>query len=285
MISAVNDYTIYAIGAPIILCLIISEIIISSKRGLQYYNYKDSLGSIGLITGNVMVNIMSKGMIIAFYLYLYQFRLFDFSVFGSIWIEILLTLLAIDFIYYWFHRTSHHVRFFWAIHMNHHSSEEMNFLVALRQAWFNPFFRVSFFFVLPLIGFNPLLTLIVGAASTLWAVIQHTKMIGKLGPLEWIFVTPSAHRVHHGVNDEYMDKNFGNLFIVWDRMFGTYQPEEESVIYGLKKNVKTSNPLKITLFTWREIFKDFANSIDGKDKIKSIFGSPDWEPREFKAKI
>ncbi|MAJ29939.1 MAG: fatty acid hydroxylase [Gammaproteobacteria bacterium] len=285
MISAVNDYTIYAIGAPIILCLIISEIIISSKRGLQYYNYKDSLGSIGLITGNVMVNIMSKGMIIAFYLYLYQFRLFDFSVFGSIWIEILLTLLAIDFIYYWFHRTSHHVRFFWAIHMNHHSSEEMNFLVALRQAWFNPFFRVSFFFVLPLIGFNPLLTLIVGAASTLWAVIQHTKMIGKLGPLEWIFVTPSAHRVHHGVNDEYMDKNFGNLFIVWDRMFGTYQPEEESVIYGLKRNVKTSNPLKITLFTWREIFKDFANSIDGKDKIKSIFGSPDWEPREFKAKI
>ena len=283
MISAVTDYTIYAIGAPIILCLIISEIIISSKRGLQYYNYKDSLGSIGLITGNVMVNIMSKGMIIAFYLYLYQFRLFDFSVFGSIWIEILLTLLAIDFIYYWFHRTSHHVRFFWAIHMNHHSSEEMNFLVALRQAWFNPFFRVSFFFVLPLIGFNPLLTLIVGAASTLWAVIQHTKMIGKLGPLEWIFVTPSAHRVHHGVNDEYMDKNFGNLFIVWDRMFGTYQPEEESVIYGLKRNVKTSNPLKITLFTWREIFKDFANSIDGKDKIKSIFGSPDWEPREFKA--
>ena len=238
MISAVTDYTIYAIGAPIILCLIISEIIISSKRGLQYYNYKDSLGSIGLITGNVMVNIMSKGMIIAFYLYLYQFRLFDFSVFGSIWIEILLTLLAIDFIYYWFHRTSHHVRFFWAIHMNHHSSEEMNFLVALRQAWFNPFFRVPFFFVLPLIGFNPLLTLIVGAASTLWAVIQHTKMIGKLGPLEWIFVTPSAHRVHHGVNDEYMDKNFGNLFIIWDRMFGTYQPEEESVIYGLKRNVK-----------------------------------------------
>ena len=283
MISAVTDYTIYAIGAPIILCLIVSEIIISSKRGLQYYNYKDSLGSIGLITGNVMVNIMSKGMIIAFYLYLYQFRLFDFSVFGSIWIEILLTLLAIDFIYYWFHRTSHHVRFFWAIHMNHHSSEEMNFLVALRQAWFNPFFRVPFFFVLPLIGFNPLLTLIVGAASTLWAVIQHTKMIGKLGPLEWIFVTPSAHRVHHGVNDEYMDKNFGNLFIIWDRMFGTYQPEEDSVIYGLKRNVKTSNPLKITLFTWREIFKDFANSIEGKDKIKSIFGSPDWEPRELKA--
>ena len=277
-----NDYMIYAIGAPIVLFLIVLEITISALKGLKYYNFKDSLGSIGLITGNIVINIITKGLIIAFYLYLYQFRLFDFSMLGSIWVEILLTVLAIDFIYYWFHRISHHVRFFWAIHMNHHSSEEMNFLVALRQAWFNPIFRVPFFFILPLIGFNPLLTLIVGAASTLWAVIQHTKMIGKLGPLEWIFVTPSAHRVHHGVNDEYMDKNFGNLFIIWDRMFGTHQPEEESVIYGLKRNVKTSNPFEITLFTWREIFMDFTKSKDGKDKIKSIFGSPDWEPRELK---
>ncbi|MDC0225764.1 sterol desaturase family protein [Gammaproteobacteria bacterium] len=277
-----NDYMIYAIGAPIILFLIVLEITISALKGLKYYNFEDSLGSIGLITGNIVVNIITKGLIIAFYLYLYQFRLFDFSILGSIWVEILLTVLAIDFIYYWFHRTSHRVRFFWAIHMNHHSSEEMNFLVALRQAWFNPIFRVPFFFILPLIGFNPLLTLIVGAASTLWAVIQHTKMIGKLGPLEWIFVTPSAHRVHHGVNDEYMDKNFGNLFIIWDRMFGTHQLEEESVIYGLKRNVKTSSPFKITLFTWREICKDFTISKDGKDKIKSIFGSPDWKPRELK---
>ena len=277
-----NDYMIYAIGAPIILFLIVLEITISTLKGLKYYNFKDSLGSIGLITGNIVVNTITKGLIIAFYLYLYQFRLFDFSMLGSIWVEILLTVLAIDFIYYWFHRTSHHVRFFWAIHMNHHSSEEMNFLVALRQAWFNPIFRVPFFFILPLIGFNPLLTVIVGAASTLWAVIQHTKMIGKLGPLEWIFVTPSAHRVHHGVNDEYMDKNFGNLFIIWDRMFGTHQLEEESVIYGLKRNVKTSNPFKITLFIWREICKDFTISKDGKDKIKSIFGSPDWEPRKLK---
>ena len=260
MINTVTDYTIYIIGAPIILCLIILEIIISAKKGLKYYKYQDSLGSIGLIIGNVIINLMTKGVIIAFYLFLYQFRLFDFSIFGSIWIEIILTLLSIDFIYYWFHRTSHHVRFFWAIHMNHHSSEEMNFLVALRQAWFNPIFRVPFFFILPLIGFNPLLTLIVGAASTLWAVIQHTKMIGKLGPLEFIFVTPSAHRVHHGVNDEYMDKNFGNILIIWDKIFGTYQAEEEQVVFGLKRNVKTSNPFIITVFTWKEILEDFGNS-------------------------
>ena len=277
----ISDYTIYAIGAPIILSLIVIEVIISNLRKLDYYNLSDSLGSLGLIIGNILINIMTKGLIIVFYLYLYQFKFFDLSSLGSIWLEALLTLFAIDFIYYWFHRTSHHVRFFWAIHMNHHSSEEMNFLVSLRQAWFNPLFRVPFFLILPLLGFNPFLTLAVGAASTIWAVIQHTKMIGKLGPLEKIFVTPSSHRVHHGINENYMDKNFGNLFIIWDRIFGTYQAEEERVIFGLKRNIKSSNPFKITTFTWHEIFKDFSNSIHIKDKLKSIFGAPEWKPQQF----
>ena len=155
----ISDYTIYAIGAPIILSLIVIEVIISNLRKLDYYNLSDSLGSLGLIIGNILINIMTKGLIIVFYLYLYQFKFFDLSSLGSIWLEALLTLFAIDFIYYWFHRTSHHVRFFWAIHMNHHSSEEMNFLVSLRQAWFNPLFRVPFFLILPLLGFNPFLTL------------------------------------------------------------------------------------------------------------------------------
>ena len=277
----ISDYTIYAIGAPIIVSLIVIEVIISNLRKLDYYNLSDSLGSLGLIIGNILINIMTKGLIIVFYLYLYQFKFFDLSSLGSIWLEALLTLFAIDFIYYWFHRTSHHVRFFWAIHMNHHSSEEMNFLVSLRQAWFNPLFRVPFFLILPLLGFNPFLTLAVGAASTIWAVIQHTKMIGKLGPLEKIFVTPSSHRVHHGINENYMDKNFGNLFIIWDRIFGTYQEEEERVIFGLKRNIKSSNPFKITTFTWHEIFKDFSNSIHIKDKLKSIFGAPEWKPQQF----
>ena len=163
--------------------------------------------------------------------------------------------------------------------MNHHSSEEMNFLVSLRQAWFNPIFRVPFFFIMPLIGFNPLLTFVVGAASTLWAVIQHTKTIGKLGPLEWFMVTPSAHRVHHGVNDGYLNKNFGNLFIIWDRMFGTYAEEHETVIYGLTNNVKTSNAIKITAFSWIGFVNDFKRSSSFSEKFLSFFGSPEWQPK------
>lgn len=274
----VTEYTVYAIGAPIVIALILIEGLISSSKKLGYYKHSDSMGTIGLIVGNVIVNLLTKTSILGFYLFLYQFRLFDIST-GSLWIQIILTLIVIDFVYYWFHRTSHRVRFFWGIHMNHHSSEEMNFLVSLRQAWFNPLFRLPFFFILPLIGFDPLLTFVVGAASTLWAVIQHTQTIGKLGPLEWFMVTPSAHRVHHGINVEYLNKNFGNLFIVWDRIFGTYAEEKEEVIFGLTNNVKTFNPFRITAFSWIQFVNDFKASNNLSDKFMSFFGSPEWSPR------
>ena len=273
----VTEYTVYAVGAPIVIALILIESLVSSSKKLGYYKRGDSIGTIGLIIGNVIVNLLTKTSILGFYLFLYQYKLFDISSL-SLWTQVISTLMVIDFIYYWFHRTSHRVRFFWGIHMNHHSSEEMNFLVSLRQAWFNPLFRVPFFFILPLIGFNPFLTFIVGAASTLWAVIQHTQTIGKLGPLEWVMVTPSAHRVHHGVNEEYLNKNFGNLFIIWDRIFGTYAEEKEAVIFGLTNNVKTFNPLRITVFSWVQFINDFKQSKSLRGKFMSFFGSPEWSP-------
>ena len=273
----VTEYTVYAVGAPIVIALILIESLVSSSKKLGYYKRGDSMGTIGLIIGNVIVNLLTKTSILGFYLFLYQYKLFDISSL-SLSIQVISTLMVIDFIYYWFHRTSHRVRFFWGIHMNHHSSEEMNFLVSLRQAWFNPLFRVPFFFILPLIGFNPFLTFIVGAASTLWAVIQHTQTIGKLGPLEWVMVTPSAHRVHHGVNEEYLNKNFGNLFIIWDRIFGTYAEEKEAVIFGLTNNVKTFNPLRITVFSWVQFINDFKQSKSLRGKFMSFFGSPEWSP-------
>ena len=273
----VTEYTVYAVGAPIVIALILIESLVSSSKKLGYYKRGDSMGTIGLIIGNVIVNLLTKTSILGFYLFLYQYKLFDISSL-SLSIQVISTLMVIDFIYYWFHRTSHRVRFFWGIHMNHHSSEEMNFLVSLRQAWFNPLFRVPFFFILPLIGFNPFLTFIVGAASTLWAVIQHTQTIGKLGPLEWVMVTPSAHRVHHGVNEEYLNKNFGNLFIIWDRIFGTYAEEKEAVIFGLTNNVKTFNPLRITVYSWVQIINDFKQSKSLRCKFMSFFGSPECSP-------
>jgi sterol desaturase/sphingolipid hydroxylase (fatty acid hydroxylase superfamily) len=165
--------------------------------------------------------------------------------------------------------------------MNHHSSEEMNFVVSLRQAWFAPFAKVIFFMPLPLIGFDPLITVVVGIASTLWGVVGHTQWINKLGPLEYIFVTPSHHRVHHGSNDQYIDKNFGNLLIIWDKFFGTFESEDEKVIYGIKENVKTFNPFKITFMLWIKMYEESKSAVGLKEKFLSFFGTLEWKPKKL----
>ena len=158
----------------------------------------------------------------------------------------------------------------WAVHMNHHSSEEMNFTVALRQAWFGPITKVPFFFILPIIGFDPFITALAGVAATMWGVTGHTQVIKTLGPLEYIFVTPSSHRVHHGSNPEYIDKNYGNMFIIWDRLFGTFAKEDSKVIFGITNNVKTFNPVKITFMNWLQIVKDFSNSSNFNEKLNLL---------------
>jgi sterol desaturase/sphingolipid hydroxylase (fatty acid hydroxylase superfamily) len=271
-----TDIDLYTFGFPIIVVMIIAETIYSKINNLSLYKLNDSMAGFGLLAGNIVVNIGTKGAILFFYFYLYEFRIFtinDLISTTALWI---LTFVAIDFVYYWYHRFSHRVRFMWAVHMNHHSSEEMNFTVALRQAWFGPITKVPFFFILPIIGFDPLITALAGVAATLWGVTGHTQVIKTLGPLEYILVTPSSHRVHHGSNPEYIDKNYGNMFIVWDRLFGTFAKEESKVIFGITENVKTYNPVKITFMNWLKIIEDFGNSANHNDRFKSIFGPPEW---------
>ena len=221
--------------------------------------------------------LLTKGLIFGFYLYLFQFSVFNLSDFLPFWTVFLLSFFIIDFTFYWYHRASHRVRVLWAIHMNHHSSEEMNFLVAFRQAWFNPFSKVPFFLFLPLFVLDPTITVLAGAVSTLIGVLGHTQIVDKLGPLEYIFNTPSHHRVHHGSNPEYIDKNYGNLFIIWDKMFGTFEPEVAPVIYGIKDNVNTYNPIKITFRDWISLGKDIRNSRSIKEALSYIVNPPDWK--------
>ena len=158
--------------------------------------------------------------------------------------------------------------------MSHHSSEEMNFAVSFRQAWFGPVSKIPFFMILPLIGFDPTIVAVAGVVSTLWGIVGHTQIIGKLGPLELIFNTPSHHRVHHGSNKQYIDKNYGNLLIIWDRFFGTYQKEEDKVIYGLTEDLCTNNPIEITFHTWREILEEIRRAKSWNQIIKIILGPP-----------
>ena len=272
--TAISVNEVYAIGAPIVLAMIFFEILVSNFQNQNFYKRSDTLCTIGLLLGNIIVAFAIKGTVLAFHIYLYQFRAFDFVNQIPIWALWIITFISIDLVFYIYHRMSHRIRFLWAIHLSHHSSEEMNFAVSFRQAWFGPISKIPFFMVLPLLGFDPTIVAVAGVISTLWGIVGHTQVIGKLGPLEWIFNTPSHHRVHHGSNKQYIDKNYGNLLIIWDRMFGTFEPEQEEVKFGLVNNVNTFNPVKVTFIAWVSMINELKQKNSLSEVIKVIFGPP-----------
>ena len=265
---------VYAIGAPIVLAMILIEVLFSSAYNKNLYRKNDTLCTIGLLSGNIFMVFALKGLTLALHFYLFQFKIFNLQELMPVWIIWIATFILIDLVFYIYHRISHRVNFLWAIHMSHHSSEEMNFAVSFRQAWFGPISKIPFFMILPLIGFDPTIIAVAGVVSTLWGIVGHTQIVGKLGPLEWIFNTPSHHRVHHGSNEEYIDKNYGNLLIIWDRMFGTFEPERAPVKYGLVNNVDTFNPVKITFMEWSKIFEDLYKAKNFRHASRLFFGPP-----------
>ena len=265
---------VYLIGLPIVIVFILIEVLFSSLNNKKLYRKNDTLCTIGLLTGNILMVFLVKGITLAIHIYLYQYRILDLSSLIPIWMMWILAFVLIDLVFYFYHRVSHRSRFLWAVHMSHHSSEEMNFAVSFRQAWLGPISKIPFFIFLPIVGIDPTIIAIAGVISTLWGIVGHTQIIKNLGPFEYIFNTPSHHRVHHGSNKQYIDKNYGNLLIVWDRMFGTFEPEKESVKYGLVKNVKTFNPIKITFMEWSYILKDIKNSNNIKESLYLFFGPP-----------
>ena len=265
---------VYAIGVPIVMAMIFAELLISNWQNNKYYKKEDTLCTIGLLAGNIIVAFSIKGLILAFHFYLYQFKAFDLASIlplSAMWV---LTFIMIDFVFYIYHRMSHRVRFLWAIHLSHHSSEEMNFAVSFRQAWFGPISKIPFFMVLPLLGFDPTIIAVAGVMSTLWGIVGHTQIVGKLGFIEWVFNTPSHHRVHHGSNKQYIDKNYGNLLIIWDRIFGTFEPEEEPVRFGLVNNVNTYNPTKITFMAWASMIDDIKNKNNFGEMLNTFIEPP-----------
>ncbi len=184
-------------------------------------------------------------------------------------------IVADDFVFYWYHRAQHRVRLFWGTHEGHHDSEEFNYSVGLRQPWFQPF-ALLFWIPLVYVGFDPVLLLLVNGANFAFQELLHTKFIGRLGPFEWLFNTPSHHRVHHGSNPEYIDKNFGGIFIIWDRLFGTFRAESEPVRYGLplaRQNRKHS-AASSSLSSLSRTLRDFARSTSADDAWEALFGPP-----------
>ena len=266
-----NDPTVFAV--PIFILLIIIEVVINAKKNLNLYKFKDSAANITMGLGSVVIGLLTKTFAFFVFLWIYQFRLFEIP---NTWWMWGLLLLADDVTFYWYHRAAHQIRFFWAAHVQHHSSEHMNFSVALRQSWGEPFIKFLFYMWLPFIGFNPVYILIMQSISLVYQFFPHTKLVGKLGPLEWVFNSPSHHRVHHATQVQYLDKNHAGILIIWDRMFGTFQKEIEVPIYGITENINTFSPLKIASHEYVNLWQDIRRAKKFSDKINYLIKPPGW---------
>lgn len=254
---------------PFFITAILLEIYVVAKQKLKGYEVKDSISSIFMGLGNVFLGFFSKIIVLAAFFYVYDnFRFFTIPV---VWWSFILILVLDDFSYYWFHRISHECRLFWASHVVHHSSEHYNLSTALRQTWSGGFYTFVFWLWLPLLGFHPGMILLQMSISLIYQFWIHTESINKLPKwFEYIMNTPSHHRVHHGSNPIYLDRNHAGIFIIWDRLFKTFQAElkSEKVTYGLVKNIETYNPIKIAFLEWYYMLNDV---FDGKKSIKERF--------------
>ena len=191
-------------------------------------------------------------------------------------------IIGEDFLYYWLHRVDHHSRLFWAVHVTHHSSDLYNLTVGFRSSVFQPLYRFIFFIPLALAGFRPLDIVFIYGATQIWGILVHTEHVGKLHwLLEYFLVTPSHHRVHHASNVKYLDRNLGMFLIIWDRLFGTFQKEEdaleyEPLRYGLTKNLTNPNAFTLVFHEWFAIAQDLRKNVGLKDKIWYLIGPPGW---------
>lgn len=265
------------LSIPIFFLLIGIELLYSWYKNKDLYRLGDAYANIGCGIFEQTTGLFVKVFSIGLYVLVYQhFKIWEIPING--W-TIFLLFLGVDFTYYWAHRMSHEINLFWVGHVVHHQSEDYNLSVALRQGALQKIFTAPFALPLAIIGFSPEWFLYISAFNTLYQFWIHTEAIGKLGWLEYIFNTPSHHRVHHGRDPKYIDKNHAGSLIIWDRMFGTFQVEEEHPHYGITKPTGTYNPVLAHWVPIADLAKD-VQKVRGINKLKLLFNKPGWYPPE-----
>jgi sterol desaturase/sphingolipid hydroxylase (fatty acid hydroxylase superfamily) len=240
------------------------------------YDLRDTRTSLTMGLGNVAVNVVWKGVVVAVYAALYELTPLRLDPANPLtWVAL---FFLDDLAYYWFHRVSHESRVFWASHVVHHSSQHYNLSTALRQTWV-PMTYFPFWLALPLLGFAPWMVLLAQSWSLIYQFWIHTERIRRLPRwVEAVFNTPSHHRVHHGSNQVYLDRNYGGILIVWDRLFGTFAPERERVRYGLTRNIESFNPLDVAFHEYRAMWGDLRRATSWGDRAGILFRGPGWKP-------
>jgi alkylglycerol monooxygenase len=269
------------LAVPIYLITIALEILANAFRREKVYRLNNSFSNLGCGILTELYGVPFKLALLALYDWVWRsFGILDVP--SNVW-TFLAVMLVADFLFYWSHRWNHTVNFFWGIHVVHHQSEDFNLTVALRQSLLHDFPDMVIYLVLALIGVDTQLLLYALAVSGIYQFFLHTELIGKLGFLEKILNTPSNHRVHHGRNLPYLDKNYGGIFIIWDRLFGTYEPETEALVYGITTPVHTFNPLRATFDHFAHIWKKASLYPNLQWRWNAIFGHPAWTPGGFES--
>lgn len=268
-----------ALSVPVFFLLIGIELLWSFLKGLKLYSLSDAITNISCGIGQQLTGAFFKTFLFAGYIWIYE-NLRIATIQPGL-LQGILLFIGVDFFYYWFHRMSHEINAIWATHIVHHQSEEYNLTVALRQSWFQAFFSNFFYLPLAWIGFDPITTVAVIAFNTLYQFWIHTELIKNMGWFEWIFNTPSHHRVHHGSNPEYIDKNHGGTLIIWDRLFGTFKAEQVAPVYGITTPLKSWNPFQANFHYWKDLFQLSRNSSKLSDKFIVFISAPGWRPEEL----
>ncbi|KAA1415482.1 sterol desaturase family protein [Nocardioides humilatus] len=240
------------------------------------YEVRDSRTSLTMGLGNVFINIGWKLVVLAAFAAVYLIAPVHLPADNPLtWVAL---FFADDFAYYWYHRTHHTIRIFWASHVVHHSSEYYNLSTALRQTW-TPFTSLPYWLPLAFLGFSPWMILLAQSWSLLYQFFIHTERVEKLWkPIELVMNTPSHHRVHHGSNQQYLDKNYGGILIVWDRLFRSFAPEGERVRYGLTKNIETFNPARVATHEYAAILRDLRAARTWGERWGYVAKGPGWQP-------
>lgn len=268
-----GDITNYAI--PFFFLTLVIEVALSIRGKRESYAKKDTIASLSMGIGSIGSSLITKGLKFGVFSFLYGYRIIEIPV---VWWGVIALLLADDFSYYWFHRMSHKMRYFWASHIVHHSSQHYNLSTALRQSWTGEISGSFLFYAwMPLVGFDPLWILTAQSINLIYQYWIHTEVIHKMPRwFEFLFNTPSHHRVHHASDLEYLDMNYAGMLIIWDRMFGTFIEEIKQPTYGLVTNISTYNPARIAFAEWGNIARDFKKTSGTLNKIRCVFAPPGW---------
>jgi len=266
-----------ALAVPLFFALMGVEWLLARRRGLALYRFPDAVADLSTgMTQQIALVFYKQAGLLAAYALVYRHRLLDLPAGSALtW---LLALVLVDLAYYWWHRLSHEVSFLWAAHVVHHSSEDYNLAVALRQGVFTPWTIVPFHLPIAWLGVPPLVMLAADSLDTLYQFWIHTQLVGRMGFLERFMNTPSLHRVHHGVNPRYLDRNYGGILAVWDRLFGTYQAELEPPVYGVVKPLGSFDPFVAQFHSWGELARRARAAPRPLDRLRVLVRPPDWTP-------